>query len=267
MIILSSATLKALSNEDRLFPPDYYEREPVKTVVTLSVDIIFPTEASDFFEAYQVATGGIRKRFPSPVAPGAGLKFTFDKKYRFGAEFEISNSQISEDIETEVRTPYGTFETDLFEKIERIGGPIFLTAEFAPIKTQFRSYAGVGAGVFFSQIKWTETVYSNEAKDYRKGGVLYSNTTFSPAFEARAGTEIGFDIEKNKAFFGGLFVEVKYCAVWQNLDIFKKIKEQIYEYPGSPDQTYAIFPGYIGLRLGLTLNLDDAAIDRPSDPI
>lgn len=265
-VFLMSTTFSAAESKDQLFPSDYYEREPVKTVVTLSVDKIFPTEASDFFSAYEKATGGARKRFPAPIGVGAGVKFTFDKKYRFGAEFEISNSQISEDIETKVRTPYGTFETDLFEKIDRLGGPIFLTAEFAPIKTQFRSYAGAGFGVFFSQIKWIETVYSNDAKDYRKGGVLYSNTTLAPAFEARAGTEIGFDLEKNRAFFGGLFVEVKYCAVWQNVDIFNKIKEQIYEYPESLDQAYAIFPGYIGLRLGLTLNLDDAAIDTPSDP-
>jgi hypothetical protein len=142
------------------------------------------------------------------------------------------------------------------EEFSALAVPIAAGIEFAPIRTQFTSYVGAGAGLALTQTKWLSTVqYSNGG--YTRPARNTDQFGVAPIVRAYAGVDLRFDKGSIvRSAFRGIYLEASYLWLPVARDYFGAIRSQgagIEAGPGSDDAT--LYLGGLSFTFGVNLQV------------
>ncbi|MFA6571466.1 MAG: hypothetical protein WCT77_09535 [Bacteroidota bacterium] len=218
-----------------------------------SVGFAFGFNSVGFFNEYHSIIKGKQTEFRFSPLLTTGYKLRIGDKYHFGINVEYVKAQMSEDV-SENYIDYGiTYSRLLLEKIQVYSLPVFISGEYIPYNTQFRTYTGGGLGLVVSSIQWDEFIASSNINEPRKGGQMFNENTIYPAIKIYTGVELGFDKHESDFFLGSFYLEVSFNYFIRRTRIFSKIKEQLDSKTDNMESVFAIIPGYIGLNFGISL--------------
>lgn len=142
------------------------------------------------------------------------------------------------------------------ERFSVLAVPLIAGIEFAPIRTQFTSYVGAGAGLALTQVNWLSSV------EYANAGYVrpQSNTEsfgVAPVLRAYAGLDLRFDRGSiAKAAFRGIYFEAAYTFLPVSRDFFAELRSRgrgIESAPESDDA--ALYLGGLSFTFGLNLQV------------
>ena len=231
---------------------------PERTPILLGVFVspVFGISAPDFAREYG-QIGKTAFSFDSPLALGATTKTTVSR-FRIGASVEAYRARFQDNYRQDfvglnafgdtVRGFRGIYQ-DFNLKVL----PVFATVEIVPVSSQFRTYAGAGVGVAYSEVFWSETVSSTNPSDSRTGGVYVDEQRFAPAFRLYTGIELGFDPTETASLLHSLFIEARYSHISTSLPLLEQLSSQVQNAPAGWKDRFSIRMGGFALVAGLTL--------------
>lgn len=211
---------------------------------------------TEFHDAYSEMLGGNPNQFGYTPIIGGATKSEFIKGYRFGVSVEFFNNSFSDYYLDTVKQPDLLIYRQISGELTSSNIPVFLTAEYKPYHGQFRTFIGGAIGGSFSNIEWSERVFSDKPYDKRYGGPLYKGLDFSPAIRFYIGVELGFDREWNKRLLHALIVELRHTYFFGSVNLFENLGKQLYEVPPGLNDGYNIVPPYISINVSLSLNFN-----------
>lgn len=218
----------------------------------------FSTGTHDFFDEYNNVIGGNQNSFTNPLLYGVGLKLQLDEGYRFSLTADMLGSNINEIFEETLIHNNIMVTRQFYENLDASTIPVILGIELLPIDGQFRTYAGFGAGVSISSIKWDENIYDYDKKNKELSGVKYSSNGILPTIRFYAGLELGFDKRGREGFISSLIVEPRFTYIFRNERILNNIKERFDDRDGW-DKGFLISPAFVEIVVGLTFNFKEGA--------
>ncbi len=238
-------------NKENLSP---FEYKHFTSIVCLFAGLCFDTRSNDFINEYAKYFSTNVEQFSTSPIVSLAFKFDFIKNIRLGLSLGYVSSGMSDYFKEKFSNYDLQYERDIGENLSITTYPCLFITEYNPIEKQFQGYVGAGAGFVYSQVKWEESVNSNYEDDTRKGGIIKFDKGLFPAFRIYTGVELGFDKKPGDKFLGSLILEADYTFIFRFIDMFSDIAKQFDPKPPGWDNKYAIFPGYIGLSIGLSFN-------------
>jgi len=106
----------------------------------------------------------------------------------------------------------------------------------------------------YSEINWKENVESGYSDDSRTSSTVLDEKKVYPVFRIYSGVELGFDKQPGSNFLGSFIIEAGYTFIVRYTEIYSNLTEQFSPAPEGWSKSYAIFPGYINLSIGLSFN-------------
>ena len=234
--------------------PDTTTRSPLLLGVFLSP--VFGIAAPEFAQEYERISNTLFS-FDSPLAFGATTKAVFDQ-FRIGVSAEAYRTRFQDNYQQDFAYPDGFGDTirgfrGIYQDFHIKVLPVFATIEVVPIRAQFRTYAGVGLGMAYTDIYWSEAVASTDPTDRRKGGVHVNEQRFAPAFRLYSGIELGFDRVEGTSLLHSLFIEARYSSIPVSLPLLEGIATQMEGAPAGWNDRFSIQTGGFAIVAGLTL--------------
>jgi len=211
--------------------------------------------ASAFFDDYATYFGGRNLSFPLVSAFGSAAKMELLPNMRFGIGGEHFSVNFTDNYLQSVFlnpndvAPYASRE--ISQQYSLTVSSVLLTAEYIPVVSPYRTYAGIGAGAAFGTAKWLETAHSTDVHDKRVGGQYLNDNLLAPAAALYAGVELAFDRTKHNGDLILLAIEVPYVAVCFSRPIFEKAAEQFAEPPPYWNEPMPIGASGLTLQIGL----------------
>ena len=251
--ILILLAYNMLFSEDSENKP-YYKYKHFSSIACIYTGFGFATNSVEFFNDYNTYFNEYIEQFKVTPVIGLALKFNFHEDYRFGLSVDYVGANL-QDYFSESFTSYGQdYTRGIGENISITSIPFLLTAEFKPIEQQFQGYIGVGAGFVYSEINWKENVESGYSDDSRTSSTVLDEKKVYPVFRIYSGVELGFDKQPGSNFLGSFIIEAGYTFIVRYTEIYSNLTEQFSPAPEGWSKSYAIFPGYINLSIGLSFN-------------
>jgi hypothetical protein len=253
-IPIANATPQVADSASQAFQPDYM------LIVTGWVGGVYGVSASEFFKEYQnpFTIGGQASTFNIPLSYGASVKAAASPDLRYGLNGEFFKAVMQDNYTQQVVIPAN-------DEIDTIGArtvgsglsvssvPIIASIEYIPVESQFATYFGIGAGISFNKIYWSETVASTISNDPRRGGEYVNESNISPAARIYAGVELDFDKRRRAAsILGSLLLEVRYTYIPVSAPLLK----QFSSFPGAParwSEDFQVGGSGLGLSLGISV--------------
>lgn len=251
-IIFLYGSFAAASNDTLITP-----KKPTYALVFVSLGMSLSAFPGSFFDKLESDFGLTKKEFNLSPNIYSGIKFDFLENYRIGLSADYFLTKLFNSGEQKVKTYEGTGLRYISQELELKTIPIILTAEYLPYRGQFRTYAGIGLGINYGKLHWFEYVNSNIFNDSRKGGLNYDSQYFAPVARLYTGVELGFDKEQNEHFIGSLILEFKFTFLFENVDVFKKVRSQFSEPDNDFNSGYSIISNYFNLNLAISFNISN----------
>jgi len=148
-----------------------------------------------------------------------------------------------------------TFNRSLNQSFDFTRHNVLVGLEYYPFFRQLRSYFGLGAGVAYSFVEWSELNNSSSVADPRKSGLVLNKSYINPVFSLYSGVELGFDDLWKDNFIAGICIEVKTVFSDSEFMPYEEFKYALNSPLASKDQTFSLFPTFIELSVGLIFNL------------
>ncbi len=232
----------------------HYNYKHFSSIVCIYTGFGFATNSVDYFNDYKTYFNKYVEQFKVTPVVGLALKFNYLEDYRFGFSVDLIGASLK-DYFKESFTKYGqNYIRGVGENIKITTIPCLFTAELKPVEQQFQGYLGIGAGLVYSEIEWKEDITSEYIDDSRKSSAVINEKTIYPAFKIYSGVELGFDKQPGSNFLGSFIIEAGYTFIMRYTEIYSKLSEQFAPAPDNWSKSYAIFPGYINLSIGLSFN-------------
>lgn len=225
-------------------------------ILSAGAEFVASAGSGDFFDSY-ATLGGQQTRLGTYLAPALTGRLAFDDKLRITAYASLHATGFAESYHVrQGQGPLAPAIAGVAEDFSVMAVPLMAGIEFAPIRTQFTSYVGVGAGAAITRARWQSTI------QYTNGGYArpQSNTSgvgVSPALRAYAGVDLRFDRGSVvRAAFRGIYLEAAYLFLPVGRDYFGAMRARgtgIEEGPTSDDAT--LYLGGLSFTFGLNLQV------------
>jgi len=222
----------------------------------LSVGYPLAVESEDFYDQYSDVFVPIKGKFRLTGIVSCGMRVQFFEKCRLGIVADYSSASLNDSYSESFKVLDLKYKRDYRNTFRVTTIPVFVTAEYVPLNKQFRSYTGLGVGVLFSEIVWNQQIISDYDMESRFGGEHHNESYMFPALRVYTGFELGFDQSKRYSYLGSFTMELSYSYMFREKALFSAIKNQYINPPESIDKTSTILPGYIGLNIGVTINME-----------
>jgi hypothetical protein len=227
----------------------------IKTSLTILFGFPFPSLSPAFSDVYKSKLNGKNDYLkPSGLLSFKILVKPFDK-LEIGMSMDI--------LEVKLRDYYADFfevngklqSIEISEAMDYNQFPLFLTCQYSPQNISYSSYLGVGLGLNFADLNWTEEVNSAIANNSRQGGEILNDNFVSPAMKFYAGTMLDFDKASEWDFLGAFHFEASFVYSFSNLKLFDKFNSLFNNPVPEFNQTYSFVPFYLSLSAGISFNL------------
>jgi hypothetical protein len=206
----------------------------------------------DFFKTYQIVLGGKADNLKYELIFGASLKLDVNQHMTYGISFSYLSSSFYDYFSQFVATD-SVIQRYVTEDFYQSNIPLLLTAEYVAIRSQFRSYIGIGAGLNFDNTYWTETVNSSLPAEKRESGIVYDGNDISPTARLYVGTELEFDKKNESDMTGSIYFEIGYTHFFRNIPYFSNIEDQFTTGNDLLKEDYSISSGYFSFNIGFSI--------------
>lgn len=214
--------------------------------------------STDFLQEYH-RLGGTSFVFDAPLSLGVHTKIAIGNGLRVGGTAEGYRARFQDNYRQHIEqiVPLDTIRgfRDVYQDMQIKVVPVFATLEVVPVQAQFRTYAGVGIGVAYTQVYWYEALSSSLSGDKRTGGLHMDKQVITPAARLYTGIELGFDpnYTKQKVVLHSLFFEARYSYIPISVPLLQAVAKQIPNAPAHWQNPIAIHAGGFGLVVGITV--------------
>lgn len=222
------------------------------------VSSVLGVGSSDFTAEYG-RLGGTSFAFTPPLSFGVTTKIALTENLWGGASLESYRAHFQDSYFQNFMRMDG-FDTvrgfrNIYQDMQLKVLPVFVTLEYAPVQAQFRTYAGIGAGLAYTEVYWFESVSSSQQQDKRRGGLRMDDHYFSPAARIYARMELGFDRPQQEqgVMLHSLYVEARYSYIPVSLPLLRDVAQQIDDAPARWQDDITFQAGGLALALGINL--------------
>jgi hypothetical protein len=188
-----------------------------------------------------------------------GITLTMDRgNIRYGLDVERFTTGFKQSAEVTVRDASNSVvgKRSLSEDLSMSFIPTLAYVEFAPVLAQFHTFYGLGAGVNFASLNWTEKVSSDILGDTRVGGTLVSESKVIPALRLYTGIHLGYDRQRSgKDHFGSLVIQLRYTYMPYTTQPFARLGLQEPRALAQNNEEFTIGASSLALQLGIEFNL------------
>ncbi|MBC8144884.1 MAG: hypothetical protein H7X80_04805 [bacterium] len=225
-------------------------------VVSIGLDYVASPGGGSFFPEYR-KLGSFSSQLGTYVAPTLAGRIAFADDLRLIANLSYHSVKFTDSyavFEDSTLTPPAI--AGVAEDFQALAVPVLAGIEWAPIRTQFTSYVGVGAGFAVTKVKWQSTVQFTNGSYIRPQGNIDAMGV-APAVRAYAGMDLRFDRpSESKATFRGIFLEASYLFLPVSAEYFGELRSRgqgIDRGPASSDAT--LYLGGLSFTFGLNLQV------------
>jgi len=142
------------------------------------------------------------------------------------------------------------------QNIEVATIPVMLTLDLYPARRQFTGFIGLGLGVAFGNILWSEEIQTSRLPGARKSGTRYEGSLIAPLARIRTGVSLGFDGSAAAKSATGIRVEVGYTfAPFRDTFFAGQFESFAVPPPERLRQDYVIDAGGVSIEVGISLLL------------
>lgn len=216
---------------------------------------VFGISSPEFADAYTQFGGGPFS-MDAPLSIGASTKTTVGDGLRAGASVEAYRGRFQDNYTQVVATGSGDTVLgfrNIYQDMQVKVLPVFVTLEVVPVQAQFRTYAGIGVGLAYTEVFWQETVTSTLFGDRRTGGLHIDEQRFAPAFRLYTGVELGFDRERGQAGLHSLTIEARYSYIPLSLPLLAGVAAQVDDAPEHWREPMTLTAGGLSLAVGVVV--------------
>jgi hypothetical protein len=232
------------------------QKYELKSIVILGMGGGFTSGSDAFFDVFLNEFGSTKKLMAVMPTLYAGTKVTITPQFRFGFQANFQIVSFSSSNGQTVDEPGLRGYRTLHQNFEITNMPLFLSLDYMPYTSQFRTYSGLGLGMVVINTKWEEGVISTIKQDTRTGGLHYEDTDIGAFGRVYAGVELGFDKNFEDYFLGSLIIEASYSHTIVNADMFYKVRQQFNPPKESLSQKVNFVPGYLQLSVNVSFNFN-----------
>lgn len=232
------------------------QKYDLKSILFLGLGGSFTSGSDSFFKIFEDEFASTKRLFQIMPTLTAGTKVTIFPEFRFGLQvsyqivnFNTTNGQV---VDEPGLSGYRT----LYQSFNITNMPVFVSADYMPYTSQFRTYTGFGLGFVVINTKWEEGVYSTIEQDTRIGGLNYDHTDIGGFGRIYAGVELGFDKDYEDYFLGSLIIEASYSHTVVNTNLFHNVRKQFSPSKPALEQSINFIPGYLQLSVNLSFNFN-----------
>jgi hypothetical protein len=225
-------------------------------ILSAGVELVGSAGGGDFFDEY-AKLGGEQSGLGGYTALVLSGRLALFDRLRVTATAGYQKTGFTEDYDVRRgEGPRAPAIAGVSEDFSIVAVPLIAGIEFAPIRTQFTSYVGVGAGVALTQAKWQTTVqYASER--YVRPQSNTESFAVGPVGRVYAGVDLRFDRGSiTKAAFRGIYFEAAYTFLPVARDYFAELRARgdgIEEEPARDDAT--LYLGGLSFTFGLNLQV------------
>lgn len=257
LFVMISITSSAMAEEEVM------ERYPGSNGYRLTLSAYvgqkYGLGSSAFFDDYSSYFGGKNLSFPLVPTFGAAAKMELLPNVRFGVGGEHFSASFTDNYSQPVflnpsdMVPLANRE--ISQRYSLTINSVLFTAEYIPVASPYRTYAGIGAGVSFGAVLWSETMHSTDMHDKRVGGQYLNDNAAGPAAALYVGVELAFDRTKHDGNLTLLAIEARYTAIGISRPIFARAARQFAVSPSYWSESAPIGASGLTLQLGLAFQI------------
>ena len=215
-------------------------------------------QAPDFIRDYQSVLGGTASTFGIPIGARATVNQYLSDDVSIGLSGGYFKAAIRENYTYDPKPPaaaYGPIQ-NVTQNIEVGTIPVMLNLDLFPARRQFTGYLGLGVGLVFGSILWSEEIQTSRQLGARRSGTRYENSLVAPAAKLRAGVSLGFDGAPTSKAAAGIRIEVGYSfAPFRDAFFAGQFDSFAVALPDRLRQNYVIDAGGVSIEIGISLLL------------
>ena len=215
-------------------------------------------QAPAFIADYQSILGGTASSFGIPIGARGQINQYLNDNVSMGLSGGFCRASIRETYIYDPKPPaerYGPAQT-VTQNIEVSAIPVFATIDYYPVKRQFTGFFGVGVGLLFGNVLWTEELQPSRLLGARVSGKRFEDDIITPALKLRTGVSLGFDGPADARSSTGIRLEVGYTiAPMHRAFMAGQIDSFTAQLPDRMRGEYTIDPGGVSIEIGICLLL------------
>ncbi|MBU3698950.1 MAG: hypothetical protein FGM33_02920 [Candidatus Kapabacteria bacterium] len=215
-------------------------------------------QAPDFIRDYQSVLGGLASSFGVPIGGRASINQYLTDEISIGLSGGYFKAAIRENYTYDAKPPSPSLGPiqNVTQNIEVATIPVMLTLDLYPARRQFTGYFGLGLGVAFGNILWSEEIQTSRLPGARKSGTRYEGSLIAPLARIRTGVSLGFDGSAAAKSATGIRVEVGYTfAPFRDTFFAGQFESFAVPPPERLRQDYVIDAGGVSIEVGISLLL------------
>lgn len=216
----------------------------------------FSLGGENFFETYRDYYGGEKSYFDKTPKFNFGARIIVNQHWRLNASAGYFSATIdefySQNYENSIES--GTRLIDQSFRLTNI--PLTFSVEYVPFDVPYKTFVGAGLGMDVGNVKWNEMIQPGSNIDKREGGDWSTGTILSPVINFSTGINLLFDRHHPEYILHNFLIELRYSFIYRNRDIFVKSKNQFIDEIPALSDSYYIYPSYIELNFGFSLNFE-----------
>lgn len=215
-------------------------------------------QAPEFIADYQSVLGGMASSFGIPIGARASISQYLNDDISIGLSGGFFRASIRETYTYDPKPPAQRYAPaqNVTQSIEVSAIPVFATIDFYPVKRQFTGFFGLGFGVLFGDVLWTEEIQTSRLPGARVSGTRFNESMIVPALKLRTGVSLGFDGPVDARTSTGIRLEIGYTIAPMNRAFmagqFDSFSAPL---PAGLRRDYTIDPGGVSVEIGICLLL------------
>lgn len=215
-------------------------------------------QAPEFIADYQGVLGGTASSFGIPVGGRASINQYLTENLSVGLSGGFYRASIRESYNYDPQPPAVRLgpRQAVTQNIEVTAIPAYAVVDYYATRRQFTGYFGVGIGVLFGNVLWTEEIQPSQLLGARTGGKRFDASFTAPALMLRTGVSLGFDGPRNSRSSTGIRLDVSYAISPLRAPY---MASQFDSFAMPPPQrlrdSYAIDPGGVRIEIGFFILL------------
>lgn len=215
-------------------------------------------QAPRFIADYQSVLGGTASSFGIPIGARGSINQYLSDNISMGLSGGFFRASIRETYTYDPKPPaerYGPAQA-ASQNIEISAIPVFATIDYYPVKRQFTGFFGIGAGLLFGNVLWTEELQPSRLLGARVSGKRFEDDIITPAIKLRTGVSLRFDGPADARSSTGIRLEVGYTiAPMHRAFMAGQIDSFTAPLPDRMRGEYTIDPGGVSVEIGICLLL------------
>lgn len=215
-------------------------------------------QAPEFIADYQSILGGTASSFGIPIGARCSINQYLSDNVSVGLSGGFFRASIREAYTYDPKPPaerYGPAQT-VTQNMELSAIPLFATIDYYPVKRQFTGFFGMGLGLLFGDVLWTEELQPSRLLGARVSGKRFEDNVVAPAIKLRTGVSLGFDGPADARSSAGIRLEIGYTIAPMRRPFMAGQTESFSA--SLPDRirgNYTIDPGGVSIEIGICLLL------------